>query len=566
MITVFLRKYSDASSTEVGTLLMVLLFASVFTKPFFCALADRHRRYKLYFILAILFTLIGFGSYSFMPFFPEFVAEQGRLAWYILVLLTVIGYIAFGVVWSLGDAYAANVAHRTGDSFGNLRLWGTIGYGFGGAFLSAVSPLLPLPEIVLGFMIFGFSLALEILVIWWWPHDEDFVMGDALPSHGPADRKPVGAQFDPGSLRAKATMTEKPPAFGELEKQQPTAQTADDIMLALSKLSTGELTIKRTQSNSLAITTKVKLDVSHQPGDRLDKTISELVARAKPDLERSLANQESPEQKLERKRIADLQMTIFRMVAMKHKSLIKYLIMFFILGTIFNVHQSYFFNHLERLAHEGKVDFSTLTGLCLVAQAVGETFCFAIAPWVVSKLGRDGSISLNAIAYVLRYYGNGMGIPMWSPYVALGTELLQGINYGIFYYLITETALHFALLVDEVIPDLERLGLITSKTDLNMVRTSLRATMQGIFSGAFDGMGFGLGALIAGMVLEEHSYEQLWCLFGATAGLVFLLHGLYELINKSIRSNLRKKDCHISAADRMFERSGFDIYGVEAYQ
>lgn len=517
---------------------MILPFIAVFTKPFFCALADRHRRYRLYFILALLFTLVGFGSYTFLPFFPDFIAHHGRAAWYLLVVFTVIGYIAYGVVWSLGDAYAANVSHRTGESFGLIRLWGTVGWGVAGAIVGAVSPYLQLPEMVLGFLIFIISHVFEIVLLTWWPNGQDFEMGDALPSHGP---EPTPAAAAAALTNGAATITEKPAKQLTADNRGPVQQaTGDEIMIGLSQLQSGQLSIVRTQSNSLSITTKVKLEAEHQPGDKLDKTINELVARSK--FEASDMEAAAHEQELERKRISNLQMTIFKLVAFKHKSLFKYLLIYVALGTVYNIHWSYFFLHLDQLASEGKGgDFSTLVGMCLVAQAVGETFCFAIAPWVVSKLGRDGSISLNAIAYAVRYFGNGLGIPLVSPYVAVLTESLQGINYGIFYYLITETALHYALLVDEIIPDLKAMNLITEKSDLNAVRTSLRATMQGVFSGAFDGLGFGLGSLIAGLVLETHGYEQLWCYAGTAATVIFVLHACYELINRSVRRYLRKQ-------------------------
>lgn len=541
---------------------MILPFLAVFTKPFFCALADRHRRYRLYFILALLFTLIGFGSYTFLPFFPEFIANHGRAAWYMLVVFTVIGYIAYGVVWSLGDAYAANVSHKTGESFGLIRLWGTIGWGVAGAVVGSVSPYVQLPEMVLGFIIFIITHVFEIILLCWWPRNEDFEMGDAIPSHGPeslALPAPQPDDYDDGSTFNKfATMTEKSPA-GTLTARSlashPSPTIDDNIVLALSQLKSGELSITRTPSNSLAIVTKVKLanenETQKQKMDALDKTIGDLVERTKRAPLKQVADLEADKRERDRQRISQLQMTIFKMVAMKHKSLIKYLIIFVLLGTVYNIHWSYFFLHLDQLAAEGKGgDFSTLVGMCLVAQAVGETFCFAIAPWVVSKLGRDGAISLNAIAYAVRYFGNGLGIPMVSPYVAVLTESLQGINYGIFYYLITDTALHYALLVDEIIPDLQSRELIEKDTDLNLVRTSLRATMQGVFSGAFDGLGFGLGSMIAGLVLESHAYEELWCYTGAAAFVIFLSHAIYEIINKTIRRHLRQKqaDCALGSA------------------
>lgn len=554
LITTFLRKYSDASSSEVGVLMMALTFVSVFTKPFFCALADRHRKYRLFIVLAFIILLIGFSSYSVMPFFPQFVKNHGRLAWYILAGFTIVGHIAFGVVWSLGDAYAANVSHKTGESYGMIRLWGPIGLGVGGAIVGALSPYFRLPEMALGIFIFLVAQVFEIALFWWWPNEADFEMGDtqAVPEHGFSSTNMISNNL--------ATVTEKPPK--ELiettknnnldDNNNNNSELPDGLTVAMSELKCGQLSIVRTQSNSLAITTKVKLDVTHKPGDKLDKTINELVRRA-TDLEAAKGTHKKANESTEefqRRRIADLQMTIFKMVALKHKSLIKYLIVFVALGVVYNIHWSYFFLHLDQLAQEGKSgDFSTLVGMCLVAQAVGETYCFAIAPWVVKKLGRDGTISLVTLAFVARYFGNGIGIPLLSPYVAIITECLQGINYGIFYYLITDTALYYALQVKDILPDLKRLELIDDSFDENAVCTSLRATMQGIFSGAFDGLGFGTGSLVAGFVLEQHGYEELWC-YTATASLVILvLHALYELINRSLRK--RAAQGHFRASNSL---------------
>lgn len=497
---------------------MVLPFVAVFTKPFFCALADRHRRYRLYFILALLFTLLGFGSYALLPFFPHFIAAHGRASWHLLVAATIVGYIAYGVVWSLGDAYAANVSHRTGESFGMIRLWGTVGWGAAGACVGLVSPHVELPEMVLGFLIFIGTHLFEILLLIWWPNGQDFEMGETGLAAN--ERPPAGP----------ATMTEKPAQAGAGPKR---AEGGQPECVAISLVSERP----GSGSDSDSGLGSARICGAHSNSTLAILPLAKLHSGAAKELEARLGQLAAEE----RPQVGHLQTTIFKMVAARHKSLVKYLILFVALGAVYNIHWSYFFLHLDQLASEGKgADFSTLVGLCLVAQAVGETFCFAIAPRVVNLLGRDGAISLNAITYALRYFGNGLGIPLLSPYVAILTESLQGINYGIFYYLITDTALHYALLVDELIPELQARGLLAEGADLGAVRTSLRATMQGVFSGAFDGLGFGLGSLIAGLVLERHSYEQLWCYAGAAAVAIFLLHGIYELANRALRRRLSR--------------------------
>lgn len=425
-------------------------------------------------------TLLGFGAYTILPFYPEFIEKNGRLAWYYLVCATVVGQLGYGVVWSLGDACAANVAHKTGQSFGQIRLWGTVGWGVAGALVGSIGPHLPqLPEMVLGLLVFVISHVFEIIMLCCWSNSR--------------------ANFEMGDQAQKQT-------FGSNEKKEK-----------------GEIVFTS----------------EHCVQSRLAKNV--------------IVSQEM--EPTRRKRIS--QWTIFKLVALRDKSIFKYLLIFTVIGALFNIHFSYFFLHLEKIAATQSelasgVDFSTLVGMCVVAQAIGETFCFVIAPWVISKLGRDGAISLNLVAYIFRYLGNGLGIALWSPFVAVLTESLQGINYGIFYFLITDTALHYALQVDHVIPQIiQTHGANIDLSELVALRTSLRATMQGVFSGAFDGLGFGLGSIVAGSMLERYSYEQLWCQTALAAFVMFVLHTIYELA----RRQLLKKAPSIQKTSRIGHKS-----------
>ncbi|KAG9509339.1 ywbF [Fragariocoptes setiger] len=514
LLTVFLRRYSDASSTEVGTLLMILPFLAVFAKPFFCSLADRHQKYKSYFILSLCATVLGFGSFVVLPFFPEFIANEGRLAWYILIVLTIIGYLAYGVAWCLGDSFAANISHKTGESFGMIRLWGTVGWGVSGAIVGSLSEYSTLPVMVPGLFVLWGTFIFEIGLLLLWPRKEDFVMGD----------KSVLANIDPHSM-----------SNGNKNDSSSTKPTMDLSNYERHQSQAGSLRLSVDRSKQASvIATFTPIDATTiNESEQNNKVMMTSMKASSSDL--LTDNKEGA------KKVSDLQMTIFKMVAMRHKSLIKYMIIFVIHGLLFNIHWSFFFLHLEALAAEGHGGFSTLVGICLVAQAVGETLCFMIAPWVCKKLGRDGSISLNAASFVVRYLCNGYLIPSVSPYVAIFTESLQGINYGVFYYLVTDTALHYALLVEDIIPDLYLKQMINHKSDLNAVRTSLRATMQGLFSGAFDGLGFGLGAIIAGLVLENHRYEDLWIYTGFAALVFMFVHGFYELLNRYIRQRMYRR-------------------------
>lgn len=466
--------------------MMILPFCGAFARPFYCSLVDKTRQYRNFIIYASLAFILGFGGWLIVPLNPSLVKNHGRIAWYMLVVLTIIGYLALSVHVSLSDTYASNVSHRTGESFGMIKFWGTIGYGAAGAAGQLLATWIHLPDMVLGLILAVSSMILLVFIIWLWPYDEDFQMGELK-------EKPVKAAIIEASLPDM--------------KEEKLSSTTTPSSINVFKQNKNQL---KADQSSISIEPSATIILSEE---------------------------------FQRKRVAELQTKIFKMVVMKHKSMIKYMLLFFPMGAVYSIHMYFFFQHLDQIAQEGKGDFATMMGACLISQAVGEAVCFAIAAWVVRKLGRDGTLSLIIFTFVLRYYCNCYLIDLLSPYIAILTELLEGINYGVFYYVIAETALEYALKVDTIIPDLINAKLIDETYDMNMVKTSLRATMQGIFLGIYDGVGLGVGSILAGLYLENHTYEDLWFLIASMSLVVFISHAFYEVVAYLVRgkNNIRKE-------------------------
>lgn len=140
LLAVYFREYTDASQSEIGTLLMSFPFVGLLIKPLFCSLADRHQKHKLYFLLALIVELIGYSPFAIIPLFPSFYLNYPRLSWWILVLACHVGNGGLGVSWSLGDALAMNMSQKTGTPFGRMRLMGTVSWGAVSTFLFNQEP------------------------------------------------------------------------------------------------------------------------------------------------------------------------------------------------------------------------------------------------------------------------------------------------------------------------------------------------------------------------------------------------------------------------------------------
>lgn len=187
LLALFLQTYSDASLSEIGSLLMILPFVSIFVKPLFCAMADRHQAHRCYMIGALFFTAAGYGSLVVAPFFPKFIQDHGRIVWYLDVIGVVIGYSAFGVVWSLGDALSMNSARKKGIAWGSYRVWGTVSWGVFGFLIGLINETPVLPKYVPALLVMVAAVAVEIVLWAFWP-ESAFNMNDPEPS--------VGAEMD----------------------------------------------------------------------------------------------------------------------------------------------------------------------------------------------------------------------------------------------------------------------------------------------------------------------------------------------------------------------------------
>lgn len=186
LIALFLQTYSEASLSEIGSLLMILPFVSIFVKPLFCALADRQQAHRWYMIGALFFTAAGYGSLAIAPFFPRFIKEHGRLVWYLDVIGVVIGYSAFGVVWSLGDALSMNSARKKGIAWGSYRVWGTVSWGVFGFLIGLINETPLLPRYVPALLVMVVAVMIEIVLWALWPQSA-FDMNDpelTMPAEG----------------------------------------------------------------------------------------------------------------------------------------------------------------------------------------------------------------------------------------------------------------------------------------------------------------------------------------------------------------------------------------------
>lgn len=700
LLTLFLQTYSDASLTEIGTLLMVLPFLSIIAKPLFCALADRQQAHKQYLMGSLFFMGTGYGSLAIAPFFPQFIEQHGRLVWYLDVVGIVVGFSAFGVAWSLGDALAVNAALLNNVPWGSYRAWATASWGVFGLIVGQINEVSFLPKYVPGFLVLASSCVIEIILLALWPKSAFDMSGeqerkqeeekdlkqvlatkslDSTQTNGQSNGHQCGhlqqqltpgspisadvdsemndawafnannkslsgtlsgsARYNPRLMGAIANLmmeevgsslknslklgqTRKRLALSEileshqlsnggcgsrtsvLQKQQSVAaspslsqkilkdqlqqvpplsppigskaahlyQQHDSVNQGtFSKASTfGKSALRRTQL-ALSRMNSLSSASGHAIADELDyrsnlascgtptsihkqMMLSTLASGGNASLGRAAAARalglnvsetlnEIPDQNQKmsgetrpkkgdksndvvredknnmmsaekcQRDVEDLQIILLKLIVKRDISIVKYLILFTLYGVLFTIHIAYFFMHVEQLCREKGYAFSGVMGSMTMAHSISEVFSFlVIVPYLMPRVGRFGSMLSIVLIFSVRYSYYGTYFIHLSPYTAVLTETCHGFAYGITYSLITEIAGECVNKLDAYLPELIECGLVHPDINPNELKLPLRATMYGLFSGAFDGLGNGIGALIAGIYLDSHTFVSLWLL------------------------------------------------------
>lgn len=722
LLTLFLQTYSNASLTEIGTLLMVLPFLSIIAKPLFCALADRQQAHKQYLMGSLFFMGTGYGSLAIAPFFPHFIEHHGRLVWYLDVVGVVIGFSAFGVAWSLGDALAVNAARLNNVPWGSYRAWATASWGVFGLIVGQINETPLLPKYVPGFLVLALSCVIEIILLALWPKsafdmtgeqqqpeylqqeekatklidaqttngqsngrhhhqqapgsptsatDTDLEMNDAWAFNGTNNKSLSGtlsgsARFNPRLMGAMANLMmeevgsslknslklghpQKRLGLSEIlenhqltnggsrtpvllhkrqsliaspslpqkilrdKQQQHQAAAPPQSPLigpkaavhlyqqhdssvhnqgTLSKASTfGKSALRRTQlalsrmnslssatghaiadelnynSNTATCGTPTSIhkqmmlsslasfgggnaslgraavaralglsatatlkEIPGQDDEQLNQSEEQVKASKTTSGKQEQHNtinenghfKENNEdnfslslnrEKSSQKDVEDLQIILLKLIVKRDISIVKYLVLFTLYGILFTIHIAYFFMHVEQLCREKGYAFSGVMGSMTMAHSISEVFSFlVIVPYIMPRLGRFGSMLSIVLIFAIRYSYYGTYFVHLSPYTAVLTETCHGFAYGITYSLITEIAGECVNQLDAYLPELIERGIVDPDINPNELKLPLRATMYGLFSGAFDGLGNGIGALIAGIYLDSHTFVSLWLL------------------------------------------------------
>jgi len=267
-----------------------------------------------------------------------------------------------------------------------------------------------------------------------------------------------------------------------------------------------------------------------------------------------------------------------------YPSLIQYTFVVFCFGVLTAFHWNFFFWFIEDI--RGKD--SLLMGLCIFVNSfLGEIPIFLIAHRIIQLVGPVFSLCISLSAFALRYlcYGYLLQKENGRYWDVLLIETLQGLTFSLFYTVMTHIAQYYADKCDKILANdnpvlaVENGSSVESAQDVNCSRESSiddqvegeyesntgqskmnslcskgvasllptkkiakpSATMQGLMSACYEGLGLGVGSLMGGYLIDYFSVGTIWRSAGFfSIGLVLfnLIIELFKFFHNKNRKTL----------------------------
>lgn len=401
------------------------------------------------------------------------------------------GSISGGVLTSITDSLVMKVAELEGSNFGKIRVWGTIGWGSMSLVVGELNKLDTsiLPSYVPGFLFF---VCLELF-------DTILML---------CNLKKMRMEHQKSDLNR-----ERRPTLEEAIEQSISTRTSQ--MLSISQ------SIEHTIENS-------KIQEIYQADENREKKSKQISK-------------------------------FFFLTCYQHPMLFKHIIICAVIGMLTALNWNFFPLFLEKDLSTNDTNLieqdstlsnqnSRLVGLTALVQCfAGEVPFMYFASLIVDKIGTKASLNLVLLTFSFRYFMYTFFTPSIAYYI-LFVEILHGVTFGLFYYVMNILARDyskkmFKVEFDYLIKNVYNQSDVTIEEGCTTFEEQIQktiqlpedddstfATMQSVMSASFEGFGVAIGSLIAGFVIQNIGFKFVWYLSSGTAFVMFLFDLILMLI------------------------------------
>lgn len=149
LLTSFLE-YKGLNGSEIGYITAIGPIITILTQPIWGMATDRYQNHKFILFLSIIAVIV---TVLFFPWLQSFIG---------IFLLIIIFHVFQAPITPLADTIALNFAHEQRISYGDIRLWGAIGFAVASYIAGQVAELTSLSSI---FYIVAISFVISLFFL-----------------------------------------------------------------------------------------------------------------------------------------------------------------------------------------------------------------------------------------------------------------------------------------------------------------------------------------------------------------------------------------------------------------
>lgn len=626
--------YTDASSRDLGVIMLVAAVVGIVFSLSVCSIADRYQAYRGVFISTLLIAYVCYTS-LFLPVFfgqqegleaPEVAATSGAESatniasvttqasllkltadstttsseldgpelrsklksqwWFCLAAICVmIGSMTTTVNMTLSDAFGANLASKSGESYGTLRFYGSLGWILASIVLSFINDIPSVPFLVPALCMYTVLATLNLLLVVFWPDKRPFdlsISSDETDDCRATIERKTSFSFSRGASRFWSSHWTLRNSKLDLNSASVMPSSLEDGITApvvITKALTSsqfdkqdDEVFRNVRRCSLAplgdshIVRQYELDADTgffkfvtkidplkghnnqlEPGLMMPKTANKVEYKITGRSSSVIIDPEELRSKLgiEPKEVANigiaLHLKTIQLLLTRNKLMLRFLLLYIIIGFSIAMNWYYLFPYIESI---DAVKFRSLSAQVMISIYVSEAIFYYVSPRIISSISYSTSLSIVMLLFGLRY---ALYIPFSLFSVTLPLELIIGVefmfalNISWFDCIFMQAAIEFADDARACVPDLIRLGYMdNSQQTIDKVNNGFKATMVSISSCCFDGIGVGLGSLVGGWLIEAFGYKALWATVAALSLSVCFINLTFDYMCN--RSSIDSKD------------------------
>lgn len=565
-VSSYFQHYTGATGFEMGTIQLIGSLLSIPYTLTISTMADRHQSHRFIYLITLMIYLLAYSALLIPAFYKsksneqhvtnysysdrqdfdkimnnnsnkfeysvvklsndniEIKEDHSKLWYYFISMCLIIINLSTRSNMSMSNAFAANLAAKLKIPYGSIRLWGSFGIITSTIILIVINKV----ELV-GFMVPSLIVHTVVGFAHWfvvavWPNKKPFELTD----------KTISTSIDYFNCDTTGCAS-----FNYNEKflfrRGITKDYSRNFEMVFQEFGQDNNNNSSTHDARplLANFNKFEFDSQESSLSSSTSTSSELSNHNKCLIEAHKFDDEV------NKKVKAIKFTIYLRVIMmiiaKNKHLLRFIFIFILCGFITQGNWVYFLPYIKSIYQD---DFLKVSSYLLFGRNISEMLFYFASPIVSRNVNHSMMLTIAMIGFAIRcscfilYKQKILLI-----YIVI-IEILCAPFSAIFYCAMNEIAIKFSLKSVDCVSELIEKSLINNDQEtISRINNGFKATMVALSSRCFDSIGFAIGSIACGWIVDSKGYITLWIVCASIAGFSALFNILFELRNYTTAKN-----------------------------